>query len=162
MWNVTERWSLHQTDSLPCLLITVLVKYDLVEFVSIVDSIRKGNLREFNDALIKYQHRFIWYVQKAVGTCASTVVGFSLACSTQPRNLSPARKMQDSLLPQLIQAHTFGDWKTTGIVGSCGQRVQVAGHPQHGSGRNGMHLGQSHLHWLHSRVSLTQQTNSCP
>lgn len=37
----------------------VLAKYELVEFVSLVDSIRKGDLRTFNDALVKYQHRFI-------------------------------------------------------------------------------------------------------
>ena len=38
---------------------TVLTKYELVEYVSLVDSIRKGDLRTFNDALVKYQHRFI-------------------------------------------------------------------------------------------------------
>lgn len=40
-------------------LLEVLAKYGLVEFVSIVDSIRKGDLRTFNNALVEYQHRFI-------------------------------------------------------------------------------------------------------
>jgi nuclear mRNA export protein PCID2/THP1 len=38
---------------------TVLEKYQLNEFMSLVVSIRNGDLRTFNDSLINYQHRFI-------------------------------------------------------------------------------------------------------
>jgi len=37
----------------------VLEKYSLHEYVPIVDGIRKGDLRKFNDALLQFQHLFI-------------------------------------------------------------------------------------------------------
>lgn len=37
----------------------MLEKYQLHEYVPIVDGIRKGDLRKFNDALLEFQHRFI-------------------------------------------------------------------------------------------------------
>jgi len=37
----------------------VLEKYELYEYVPIVDGIRKGDLRKFNDALLQFQHLFI-------------------------------------------------------------------------------------------------------
>lgn len=40
-------------------IFAVLEKYKLNEFISLVSSIKKGDLRTFNDALIDYQHRFI-------------------------------------------------------------------------------------------------------
>jgi hypothetical protein len=52
----------HSLVATPPLSSIVLAKYQLIEFVSLVDSIRKGDLRTFNDVLIKYQHRFIRYV----------------------------------------------------------------------------------------------------
>jgi hypothetical protein len=39
----------------------VLTKYKLDEFLPLVDGIRKGDLRTFNDALIQFQDRFIRY-----------------------------------------------------------------------------------------------------
>ena len=42
--------------------IQLLQEYKLVEFINVVDSIRKGDLRVFNDALLEYQHLFIRYV----------------------------------------------------------------------------------------------------
>jgi hypothetical protein len=42
----------------PCLL-SVLAKYELYEFVPLVDGMRKGDLRKFNDALVDFQDRFI-------------------------------------------------------------------------------------------------------
>jgi hypothetical protein len=40
----------------------LLQEYQLVEFINVVDSIRKGDLRVFNNALLEYQHMFIRYV----------------------------------------------------------------------------------------------------
>ena len=40
----------------------VLDKYKLEEFKPLVDGIRKGDLRTFQDGLVKYQDRFIRYV----------------------------------------------------------------------------------------------------
>jgi hypothetical protein len=40
----------------------LLQEYQLVEFINVVDSIRKGDLRAFNNALLEYQHMFIRYV----------------------------------------------------------------------------------------------------
>jgi hypothetical protein len=37
----------------------VLAKYELYEFVPLVDGMRKGDLRTFNDALVEFQDRFI-------------------------------------------------------------------------------------------------------
>jgi hypothetical protein len=37
----------------------VLERHKLSEFVTIVEGIRKGDLKSFNSALIEYQHRFI-------------------------------------------------------------------------------------------------------
>lgn len=37
----------------------MLQTHQLNEFISLVDSIRKGDLKTFNSALIDYQHRFI-------------------------------------------------------------------------------------------------------
>lgn len=34
-------------------------KYELFEFVPLVDAVRKGDMRKFNDTLIKFQHGFI-------------------------------------------------------------------------------------------------------
>jgi nuclear mRNA export protein PCID2/THP1 len=42
--------------------VTVLEKYRLKEFVSLVDSVRKGDLRTFNESVEEYQDRFIRYV----------------------------------------------------------------------------------------------------
>jgi len=39
--------------------LSVLEKYELPEYSAIVDGIRTGNLRKFNDALIEFQHIFI-------------------------------------------------------------------------------------------------------
>lgn len=39
--------------------VTVLEKYQLNEFVPLVEGIRKGDLRMFNDALVEYQDLFI-------------------------------------------------------------------------------------------------------
>lgn len=39
-------------------------KYGLYEYVPLVDGIRKGDLRKFNDTLIQFQHQFIRYVEK--------------------------------------------------------------------------------------------------
>lgn len=49
----------------------VLEKYNLVEYIALVDSIRKGDLRKFNDSIAKYQDRFIRYVSAACATVAS-------------------------------------------------------------------------------------------
>jgi len=38
---------------------TVLEKYDLEEFKSLVEGISKGDLRTFQDGLVRYQDRFI-------------------------------------------------------------------------------------------------------
>ena len=43
---------------------TVLEKYELHEFVPLVDAIRKGDLRTFNDTLVSFQDRFIRYVSE--------------------------------------------------------------------------------------------------
>lgn len=40
----------------------VLEKYQLYEFMPLVESIRTGDLRTFNDGLLKYQDLFIRYV----------------------------------------------------------------------------------------------------
>jgi hypothetical protein len=40
-------------------IIIVLAKYELYEFVPLVDGMRKGDLRTFNDALVEFQDRFI-------------------------------------------------------------------------------------------------------
>lgn len=40
----------------------VLEKYGLSEFVPLVEGVRKGDLRTFQDALVLYQDRFIRYV----------------------------------------------------------------------------------------------------
>ena len=40
----------------------VLDKYGLTEFQPLVEGIRKGDLRTFQDGLVKYQDRFIRYV----------------------------------------------------------------------------------------------------
>ena len=42
---------------------TVLEKYGLTEFIPLVEGIRKGDLRTFQDGLVKNQDRFIRYVQ---------------------------------------------------------------------------------------------------
>lgn len=42
--------------------IQLLQEYKLVEFINVVDGIRKGDLRIFNNALLEYQHLFIRYV----------------------------------------------------------------------------------------------------
>ncbi len=42
--------------------IQLLQEYKLVEFINVVDGIRKGDLRVFNNALLEYQHLFIRYV----------------------------------------------------------------------------------------------------
>jgi hypothetical protein len=44
------------------LSLSVLRKYNLREYVSLVDGVRKGDLRTFNQSLLDYQHRFIRYV----------------------------------------------------------------------------------------------------
>jgi hypothetical protein len=41
---------------------SLLQGYKLIEFVNVVDGIRKGDLRLFNDALLEYQHLFIRFV----------------------------------------------------------------------------------------------------
>jgi hypothetical protein len=38
---------------------TVLEKYDLKEFIPLVEGIRTGDLRTFNDGLVDYQDLFI-------------------------------------------------------------------------------------------------------
>ena len=40
----------------------VLEKYRLKEFLPLVEGIRKGDLRTFNDGLVQYQDLFIRYV----------------------------------------------------------------------------------------------------
>jgi nuclear mRNA export protein PCID2/THP1 len=45
----------------------LLQEYKLTEFVDVVDGIRKGDLREFRNALLEYQHRFIRYVITFIG-----------------------------------------------------------------------------------------------
>jgi hypothetical protein len=46
----------------------VLEKYSLTEFLPIVEGIRRGDLRTFNDGLIRYQDIFIRYVSSAHGS----------------------------------------------------------------------------------------------
>ena len=41
---------------------SVIQKYQLIEFMPLVESIRTGDLRTFNDGLVKYQDLFIRYV----------------------------------------------------------------------------------------------------
>jgi hypothetical protein len=52
---------MHMYDIYVSLLLytSVLQKYQLHEFMPLVDSIRTGDLRTFNDGLSKYQHLFI-------------------------------------------------------------------------------------------------------
>jgi hypothetical protein len=42
----------------------VIKKYELNEFKPLVNSIRTGDLRTFNDGLVKYQDLFIRYVKR--------------------------------------------------------------------------------------------------
>jgi nuclear mRNA export protein PCID2/THP1 len=37
----------------------VLIKYELYEFAALSDSLRQGDMRKFNDAMSKYEHRYI-------------------------------------------------------------------------------------------------------
>lgn len=55
----------------------MLEKYQLNEFVPLVEGIQKGDLRMFNDALVDYQDQFVRYVAY-VAACA---LCFSLAYS---------------------------------------------------------------------------------
>lgn len=43
--------------------VPVLEKYQLNEFIPLVDSIKTGDLRTFNDGLLKYQDLFIRYAE---------------------------------------------------------------------------------------------------
>jgi hypothetical protein len=43
--------------------VPVLEKYQLIEFLPLVDSIKTGDLRTFNDGLLKYQDLFIRYAE---------------------------------------------------------------------------------------------------
>jgi hypothetical protein len=56
----------------------VLEKYELYEFVPLVESMRKGDLRTFNDTLVRYQDRFIWYVCGVVLQLLCWLASFSL------------------------------------------------------------------------------------
>lgn len=48
--------SYSHNDSSP---VSVLEKYGLEEFKPLVEGLRKGDLRTFQDGLVKYQHLFI-------------------------------------------------------------------------------------------------------
>lgn len=64
---------------------TVLEKYELHEFVPLVDGIRKGDLRKFNGALLDFQHRFIRYVMYIHGRPGCHSCATLHTCS-DPRN----------------------------------------------------------------------------
>jgi hypothetical protein len=40
-------------------VLAVLKTYNLQEYVALVEGVRKGDLRTFNECLIRFQHRFI-------------------------------------------------------------------------------------------------------
>ena len=95
----------------------MLEKYELHEFVPLVDGIRKGDLRKFNDALVEFQHHFIRYSFLCLPAdvdncllCQFAVLmpsALRLSFSLQTGDVSSFGKMQDGLLSQPIQEDSF-------------------------------------------------------
>lgn len=72
--TILENNSLVLTKSVS--ISSVIQKYQLIEFMPLVESIRTGDLRTFNDGLVKYQDLFIRYVLfvSCCGACVAMLV----------------------------------------------------------------------------------------